>query len=202
MPAVSIYSDFGTPKNKVSHCFNCFPINLSWSDGTGCHDLSFWMLSFKPTYSLSSVTFIKRFFSSSLLSAISVVSPAYLRLLIFLPAILIPACASSSPHFAWCTLLLGASLIAQLVKNLPAIQETWVRSLSWEDPLEEGMATHCSILAWNLHEQRSLVGYSPWGHRELDTTEQLSTHLHADIKCWAAPPMNPLLFIRLYISFH
>ena len=41
-----------------------------------------------------------------------------------------------------------ASLVAQLVKNLPAMQETWVRSLDWEDPLEEGMATHSSILAW------------------------------------------------------
>ena len=61
--------------------------------------LVFWMLSFKPAFSLSSFTFIKRFFSFSLLSAIRVVSSAYLRLLIFLPAILIPACASSSPAF-------------------------------------------------------------------------------------------------------
>ena len=59
----------------------------------------FWMLSFKPTFSLSSFTFIKRLFSSSLLSAISVVSSAYLRLLIFLLAILIPACALSSLAF-------------------------------------------------------------------------------------------------------
>ena len=61
--------------------------------------LVFWMLSFKPTFSLSSFTFIKRLFSSSSLSAIRVVSPAYLRLLILLPAILIPACASSSLTF-------------------------------------------------------------------------------------------------------
>ena len=60
--------------------------------------LVFWMLSFKPTFSLS-FTFIKRLFSSSSLSAIRVVSSAYLRLLIFLPVILIPACASSSPAF-------------------------------------------------------------------------------------------------------
>ena len=57
------------------------------------------MLSIKPTFSLSSFTFIKRLFSSSSLSAIRVVSPAYLRLLIFLPAILIPAHASSGPVF-------------------------------------------------------------------------------------------------------
>ena len=61
--------------------------------------LVFWMLSFKPTFPLSSFTFIKRLFSSSSLSAIRVVSSAYLRLLIFLLAILIPACASSSPVF-------------------------------------------------------------------------------------------------------
>ena len=61
--------------------------------------LVFWMLSFMPTFSLSSFTFIKRLFSSSPLSAIRVVPSAYLRLLIFLPAILIPACASSSAAF-------------------------------------------------------------------------------------------------------
>ena len=64
-----------------------------------CHTLIFWMLSFKPTFSLSSFTFIKRLFSSYSLSAIRVVSSAYQRLLIFLLAILIPACASSSPAF-------------------------------------------------------------------------------------------------------
>ena len=58
--------------------------------------LVFWMLSFKPTFSLSSFTFIKQLFSCSLLSAIRVVSSAYLSLLIFIPAILISACASSS----------------------------------------------------------------------------------------------------------
>ena len=64
----------------------------------------FWMLSFKPTLSLSSFTFIKRLFSSSSLSAIRVVSSAYLRWLIFLLEILIPVCASSSPAFLMMTL--------------------------------------------------------------------------------------------------
>ena len=45
---------------------------------------------------------------------------------------------------------LRASLVAQLVKNPPAMRETWVRSLGWEDPLEKGKATHCSILAWRI----------------------------------------------------
>ena len=61
--------------------------------------LVFWILSFKPIFSLSSFTFIKRLFSSSSLTAIRVVSSAYLRLLIFLPTILIPAYASSIPAF-------------------------------------------------------------------------------------------------------
>ena len=62
----------------------------------------FLILSFKPAFSFSSCTLIKRFFSSSLLSVIKVVSCAFLRLLIFLPTILIPADDSSSQHFTWC----------------------------------------------------------------------------------------------------
>ena len=49
-----------------------------------------------------------------------------------------------------------AFLVAQLVKNLPAMRETWVRSLGWEDPLEEGMATHSSILAWRIPMDRAV----------------------------------------------
>ena len=60
------------------------------------------------------------------------------------------------------------------------MQETQVQSLGWEDPLEKEMATHSSILSWRiLHGQRSLVGYSPWGHKQLDTTERL-TYTHTD----------------------
>ena len=60
---------------------------------------------------------------------------------------------------------------AQTVKNPPAMQETWVRSLGQDDPLEKEMATHSSILAREFHGQRSLGGYSPWDHEELDMTE-------------------------------
>ena len=87
------------PKKIVSHCFDCVPIYFPWSDGTICHGLSFLNAQFKPAFSLSSCTFIMRLFSSSSLSAIRVVSSAYLRLLIFFLAILIPACASSRPVF-------------------------------------------------------------------------------------------------------
>ena len=99
MVAVTICSDFGAPQNKVCHCFHCFPIYFREVMGPDAMIFVFWTLSFKPAFSLSSFTFIKRFFGSSLLSAIRVVSSAYLRLLIFLPAVLIPACASSSPAF-------------------------------------------------------------------------------------------------------
>jgi len=51
---------------------------------------------------------------------------------------------------ALCKFKVSASLVAQMVKNLLAMRETWVRSLGWEDPLEEGMATHSSILAWRI----------------------------------------------------
>ena len=64
-----------------------------------------------------------------------------------------------------------ASLVAQTVKSLPLRQETRVWSLCREDPLEKEMATHSSILAREFHGQRSLVGYSPWGYKESDTTE-------------------------------
>ena len=59
--------------------------------------------------------------------------------------------------------------MAQLVKNLPAIWETWVPFLGWEDPLEKEMATHFSILPGEFHGL-----YSPWGLKESDTTKQLS----------------------------
>ena len=64
-----------------------------------------------------------------------------------------------------------------MMKHLPAMQETRVRSLSQEDTLEKEMAIHSSILAWGIHEQRSLTGYSPWGHKEPNTTERQTLSL-------------------------
>ena len=77
---------------------------------------------------------------------------------------------SSHPYLRWHfmkLLLLRASLVAQLVKTLPATWETQVQSLSQEEPLEEGTATHSSILAWRI----------PRGCKESDTTERLSIHV-------------------------
>ena len=58
---------------------------------------------------------------------------------------------------------IGAFLVAQMVKNLPAMQETWVRSLGWEDPLEKGMATHSSILAWEVPRTKEPLGLQSTG---------------------------------------
>ena len=60
-----------------------------------------------------------------------------------------------------------------MVKNLPAMQKTWVQSLGWEDPLKDGMATHSSILAWRIPMDRGV-----WGNKELDMTELPSTAHH------------------------
>ena len=61
-----------------------------------------------------------------------------------------------------------------MVKNLPALRETWVQSLGQKDPLEKGMAPTLVFLPGEFQGQRSLAGYSPWGYKELDTTEQLT----------------------------
>ena len=63
------------------------------------------------------------------------------------------------------------SLVAQVVKNLPAVQETQIRSLDQEDLWEKGMATHSSILAWESPWTEDLAGYSPWSCKESDMTE-------------------------------
>ena len=82
MATVTTCNDFGAQENNICHCFHFSP--------SICHDLMgpdamifvFWMLSFKPSFSLSSFTFIKRLYSSSLLSVIRVISSAYMKLLI------------------------------------------------------------------------------------------------------------------------
>ena len=142
MAAVTVWRGLEPPQNKVCHCFHCFPIYLPWSDGmpwsgTRYHDLVFWILSFKPAFPLSYFTFIKRLFSSSLLSAIRVISSAYLRWLIFLPAILIPACDWSCPHFRWCTLfpVLNQSIVACLVLTVASLPAYRIlrRQVRWSD---------------------------------------------------------------------
>ena len=86
------------------------------------------------------------------------------------------------------------SLLAQLVKDLPAMWEIQVWSLGREDPLEKEMATHSSTLAWKIPWQRSMVGSSPWGHKESDMTERLTLSLSLVIqwlRLWAPIAGSP-----------
>ena len=99
MAAVTVHSDFGAQESKICYFFpTCSPSTCHEVMGLDTMTLVFWMLSFKPAFSLSSLTLIKRLFSSSSLYAFRVISSAYLRL-IFLLAILIPACDSFSLAF-------------------------------------------------------------------------------------------------------
>ena len=69
-----------------------------------------------------------------------------------------------------------SSLVTQMVKKPPAMQKAWARSLGWEDPLEEGMATQSSVLAWGISMNRGAwLALQSMGHKESDTTEYLST---------------------------
>ena len=83
-----------------------------------------------------------------------------------------------------------ASLVAQTVKNPPAVCETWVRSLSWEDPLEEGMTTHCSILAWRIPMDKGAWWDTVHGVKESDTTERL--YFQFSVSCIGEGHGNPL----------
>ena len=66
--------------------------------------------------------------------------------------------------------------MAQTVTNLPAMPDTQVRSLGWEDSLQQGMAIHSSIPAWRIPWTEEPGGYSPWGRKGSDATERLSLH--------------------------
>ena len=99
MAAVNVPSDFGAKENKICHCFQFSPSICDEVLRPDAMFLIFEMLNFRPAFALSSFTLIKRLFSSSSFSAIKVVSSAYLRLLLFLLGILIPACDSSSLEF-------------------------------------------------------------------------------------------------------
>ena len=78
---------------------------------------------------------------------------------------------------------LGASLVAQLVKNLPAVQETWVRSLGWENLLEKEMATHSSILAWKISRTEEPCGLQSMGlQSQARLSDQYLLMAHLQIK--------------------
>ena len=125
MAAVIIQSDFGAQENKVCHCFYRFPIYLPWSDDTRCDDLGFLNVEFLSQLFHSPLSCcIKSLFSSSSPSATRVVSSAYLRLLIFLPAIL---------------------LDSSLCFIQPDISHDVLLPI-----MQKEMAAHSSILAWRI----------------------------------------------------
>ena len=80
-----------------------------------------------------------------------------------------------------CACSIWASLGTQTVKNLPAMQETWVQSLGWEDPLEKGMVTHSSILAWEIPWTEEPGRLQSMGSQK-DTTERLTLSLFQSVK--------------------
>ena len=93
--------------------------------------------------------------------------------------------------------------MAQIVKNLPAVQETWVISLDWKDPLEKGMTALSSILAWRIPWTEELGRlYSPWGHKESDTTERLLLSLPPFIEGFRELLSIRLLLTYMYTSFN
>ena len=81
------------------------------------------------------------------------------------------------PIFKWKIKSSCSTLMAQRVKNLPSVQETWVLSLDWEDPLEKGMATYSSILAWRIPWTEEPGGLQSWSCKESDATERLMLSL-------------------------
>ena len=93
-------------------------------------------------------------------------------------------CASFCMTLREC--LMGFPGGSDVKKNPPAMRETWVQSLGWEDPLEKGTAPHSSILAWRIPWTEEPGGYSPWGHREQDTTTRLWQMMRECLssKCW------------------
>ena len=101
--------------------------------------------------------------------------------------------------FRLSSIIWNSASLAQTVKKLPAMQETWVRSLVWEDPLEKERPPTPVFLLGESHGQRSLIGYSPWGRKELDVTEQL-TENHKTLHSWGFLP--PLLSLSPWHSNH
>ena len=209
-------------QNKICHHFHFFPNYLPYMlrPDAMILVLSF-KLSFKPLFSLSCFTFIKRLFSSSSFSAIRVVSSAYMRLLIFLPAIWFQLVIHPAWHFSWCTL--HRSEISRVtIYSLNALNsQIWTRPLFhvlfyFFGPAYRFLRRHVRwsdisiffrifqfVLIYTVKWQptpvllpgkspgrRSLVGCSPWGCEESDTTERL--HFHFSLSRIGEGNGNPL----------
>ena len=95
----------------------------------------------------------------------------------------------------------GASLVAQMVKNMPEMQETRVRSLDWEDPLDKKMAAHSNILAWKISRTEETGGYSPQGRKSQSTDHRVRQDLATKHNlCFCFISSSPPHFYS-YLSF-
>ena len=142
MTAVTICRDFGAQENKVTHCFHCVPVYLPWDQMPWSSFSECWVLSqlFHSAFSLSSRGFLVPLcFLLEGWCHLPIWGYWCFSLQSWFQLVLHPAW-----HFAWCT------LVAQMVKRLPAKQETWVWSPGLEAPLEKEMVTHSSTLAWKI----------------------------------------------------
>ena len=177
MAVVTVHSDFGAQENKIGHCFHFFPICLPWSNGNRCHDLRFWMLDYKPVFSLSSFTFIKRLFSSSSL----------------LP-------------LGWCHLHIGEGngtpLQYSCLKNPMdrgaggcgpwGCYESGTTKRLHFHALEKEMATHSSVLAWRIPGMGEAGGLPFMGSHRVG-------HKWSDLAAAAAAAAAASAYLRLLI---
>ena len=160
MVEVTVCRDFGTQENNVCHCFH-FPLSV-------CHEVMgldalifvFWMLCFKPVFSLSPSTFIKRLFSSSSLSAIRVLSSTYL------------GAGNGNPLQYSCLENPADRGAWRAAVHRAAQSQTWLKRLSMHACIGEGKWQPTPVfLPGESQGQRSLVGCRLWGRTESDTTE-------------------------------
>ena len=188
--AVIIHSDLRVQKEEICHYFHIFPFYLPWSNGVGCHDLSFLIFSFKPALLLSSLTLIKSLFNSPLLSAIRVVLSEYLRLLVFLPPILITAATGWHAAQDRVARLWGQSWCEQA-----ACWTCWIltqsvvpyRVASWPTYRFLRKQVRWSGIPISLRAFHSLSWYTDKGFSVVDETEK---GIFLEFPCFVYDPLN------------
>ena len=150
MAAVTICSDFGAQKIKSDTVSTVSPSISHEVMGPDTMILVFWMLSFKLTFSLSTFHFHQEAFSFLFTFCHKGGVICISEVIDICPGNLDSSLCFFQPSFSHDVLCIWASLVAQLVKNLPAMRETWVQSLGWEYTLKKGKATHSSTLSWRI----------------------------------------------------
>ena len=179
MAAITICSDFEAPqKIKFDTVSTVSPSISHEVMGQDAMIFVFWMLSFKPTFSLSSFTFIKNIPKKRTCSSASFENPSSIN----------------SETCVWFpgSILLMRFLVAQMVNNLPAMQETQVQSLGQEDSLEEGMAMHSSILAWRISWTEKPGRVQSMGSQRVGHDWAINTHVQRNVIGLLSPGYSQL----------